>query len=78
MSLSIGSTINRPIRDISSKLQYIRSYKPILKPYQDESTKISTLSGSILDKEVKYWSFLNELESLNSKKSALKIAARHR
>lgn len=78
MSLSIGPTINRPIRDISSKLQYVRGYKPVLKPCQDESDKIASLRGPWLDNEIKYWSFLNELESLFSKKSALKITARRR
>lgn len=74
----LGSPVTRHIQDVGYKLQYVRSYRPVLIPCQNEDHKISKLTGTALNNEVKYWSFLVELDKLDSKKSALKITSRNR
>jgi uncharacterized protein YdbL (DUF1318 family) len=72
--MNLGKVVHiNLIQDISSKINYVRTYKPILKENECSKEKITTLTGKTLDNEIKYWSYLTELDKFNAKPSAFKL-----
>lgn len=66
---------NHHVQNIDYKIQFVKNHKSVLANLSPPKTEdvIKTLTGKVLDNEIKYFSFKQELSRFSSKNSHFKI-----